>query len=706
MTLVQFLRLIHSHLRLVIGVPLLLGLIVGIVTLRKPLQFRSQAMIHTGLVSAINVLDVQNNRVDYFAVNSSFDNLISMMTSREILRKTGLQLISTFLADNEGDISLSEDAQLVRAKFAEEFDGRWTRGMTYDTVVVLLEEYRHHPLLEDLLQADESPVSITRLSSNLTVKRIGVSDMLELSFLSEDPTVAKLSLDILLDVFMHDYKIMKSSQAGSMASFFQGEVQKAADLLRSKSEELRAFRIDNRIINYDEQTEQITVQQMNVETEYRTELRTLSASEASLADLNVKLGDRAEMILRNKEVLRLQDALTQKVQSISEGRIASDSSASASSRVGTETLREKLHAAVETASQAVRTSEGVSKSSLLQEWLRSYLSVIEGQARVSVLRKSIDIYAKQVDRFAPLGSSLRSMERDIDVAEREYLELLHSLNVTRLREQNLEMSSQLRVVDAPDQPRTPESSKRFVLVLGTLFLGLMLIVGVVIAAEYLDRSVSSPERVIEATHLPLIGALPNTEIRKEDGQGVESLVRQLARNVSIELDMADGAAESSHITVISTRDGEGKTTVLNELKDRLAYATPVNGGELNTDEKIVAIESPMDEKGPGTGSPRRVQITECPSIVNGMLPLELLSRSTLILLVIRSDRSWTKADERALALLRRVTQGQIMVVLNGITLDSSEELVGDVPKQRTSMRRLVKRIASFELSASFSRRAA
>ena len=48
--------------------------------------------------------------------------------------------------------------------------------------------------------------------------------------------------------------------------------------------------------------------------------------------------------------------------------------------------------------------------------------------------------------MAPLGATLKRIEREINVAEKEYLSLLHSLNLSKLRQQNIELSSNIKAV--------------------------------------------------------------------------------------------------------------------------------------------------------------------------------------------------------------------------------------------------------------------
>ena len=50
------------------------------------------------------------------------------------------------------------------------------------------------------------------------------------------------------------------------------------------------------------------------------------------------------------------------------------------------------------------------------------------------------------------GSTLKRIDREISVAEQEYLELLKGLNLAKLKVQDVELSSNIKAVDPPYYP--------------------------------------------------------------------------------------------------------------------------------------------------------------------------------------------------------------------------------------------------------------
>jgi uncharacterized protein involved in exopolysaccharide biosynthesis len=85
-------------------------------------------------------------------------------------------------------------------------------------------------------------------------------------------------------------------------------------------------------------------------------------------------------------------------------------------------------------------------------------------------------YDLKYDRFAPLGSTVSRYEREIGVIEKEYLSILGSLNLSKIREQNLMMSINLRVIDPPIYPTKAEPSKRSTLIVAAFMAGLIFVI--------------------------------------------------------------------------------------------------------------------------------------------------------------------------------------------------------------------------------------
>jgi uncharacterized protein involved in exopolysaccharide biosynthesis len=74
-------------------------------------------------------------------------------------------------------------------------------------------------------------------------------------------------------------------------------------------------------------------------------------------------------------------------------------------------------------------------------------------------------------RWDPEPSKL---EREVETAEKEYLNLLHNLNQAILRENNLELSENISVIDDAAMPFVPNPSKRLMLIIAAVLASVIL----------------------------------------------------------------------------------------------------------------------------------------------------------------------------------------------------------------------------------------
>jgi succinoglycan biosynthesis transport protein ExoP len=61
--------------------------------------------------------------------------------------------------------------------------------------------------------------------------------------------------------------------------------------------------------------------------------------------------------------------------------------------------------------------------------LASYLAVEENEAKLSVIMKRLNSFDDLYKELAPVGSNLKRIEREVDINEKEYLSILHGLNM-------------------------------------------------------------------------------------------------------------------------------------------------------------------------------------------------------------------------------------------------------------------------------------
>jgi hypothetical protein len=89
-----------------------------------------------------------------------------------------------------------------------------------------------------------------------------------------------------------------------------------------------------------------------------------------------------------------------------------------------------------------------------------------------------------------------------------------------------------------------------------------------------------------------------------------------------------------------------------------------------------------------------------PPLLESRLPVKLLENVDLSIVVFRANRVIRKADENALEIFVQSVQNPPMFVLNGCMPEDMEEVIGEIHKQRSGLRRFLKRVLRSEFSPS------
>jgi hypothetical protein len=321
---------------------------------------------------------------------------------------------------------------------------------------------------------------------------------------------------------------------------------------------------------------------------------------------------------------------------------------------------------------------------------------------------------------------MKRIEREINVAERAYLELLHSLTLAKLKQQNIEMSSSTKIVDAPYFPIKAQPSKRKVLIAAAGIIGGIFTLAIIIILEYLDSTIKTPERIKKFTGLELAGIYPRL-IRYSKRLNIDFVKDRMIEMIiqSFKYKFENNPRKPKIITVFSTQNTEGKTKITFCIS-RMMHKTGLKVIQLNylplrakdDDEPVESgyheyYEYKIENEFPEIESIEQILpegittegydyiFVEIPSIIYYQYPVKLLRSSDLNLLVVRSNRNWTKADTNALEIIKNANAIEPVVVLNGVDIDTLNNVLGEIPKRRSRIRRIIKKVLTMQIRSKY-----
>src|SRR5690606_31456307 len=149
-------------------------------------------------------------------------------------------------------------------------------------------------------------------------------------------------------------------------------------------------------------------------------------------------------------------------------------------------------------------SEGVARKTMLDEWLKLKLQHEEQLQALAVMKDRKELISDKIASFAPLGAELKKLEREVSISENQYLSILQGLNQAYLQKYDLETSSYQSVIDEPNFPGKPQSTRKMVLIAGTSFVRFILTLGFLLGLYFVDPTIRNADRASSRTQLPLL----------------------------------------------------------------------------------------------------------------------------------------------------------------------------------------------------------
>lgn len=689
MDFVQIIRLLARYFHYIALSAVLLATLVFFSTKGDKKQFASHTLLNTGLISGYTIESNKSSSVDYAFTNNEIENLINLATSYETNKELSARILSRVLFEHHQQaISLLpqnlRDLQDILGQLQFDVSDADTPESIYDRLVALRDKDQINPVYE--FTNSENPFFGIEQLETIQVSREGKSDMIRMEYIAIDPFLSQYTLELLTGIFMKKHKNIKNGQSESVIDFFEEATAKTSSKLKGAEDELLKFRVNNQIINYYEQTRFISGNKEELDKQYQNELKVLAGARSSLARIEVEIADKTVLPRLQAQIADNRYELSRYTSEVTQLDLIRDTVARTPSQIMVkaqltsqiDSLKTAMTSVAEKIIAVTRTPNGIQTKDFLSQWLNSTITLEEAVAKLDVMRTRKKEYEAIYDRFAPLGSTLKRLEREIDVAEREYLENLHSYNQARLHKYNMMMSSDLKVIDAPYYPVKSEKSKRAMMILLAFMVGFVLPTALIIALELTDNSLKNSENAMTRTKLGIAGILPKT-IAYTKSQKIDfKLLNKQALNLFIqELRAAvKGNNRPANVILFSINSGEGKSFIQEQLK-----SFQVNGQQ--------AFE--LSEE---------FNFVELPAIMDNPYTEKTLQEGDIHILVCKASRKWTDADKHALKVYKKIAGKKPMLFLNGVSTHVMEDMIGEIPRERNWLRKLVKQLLTQGLKPS------
>ena len=715
---------------MLIIVPLLLVAIVFSLTKNQSRTYISSTKVYTGFTTGTSIVSLQESKVDLFGSRAAFDNLISIITSRNTIEDAALKLFTSHMLLDKPIPEVISKASYNRLmsivpKNVKELVVKGNFEKTYNNFL----RYKNkdlHNFIYGLINFEHPNYSAKKIREKLKVQRLQSSDLVELVFSSDDPGICYNTLKFINDLFIKAHSDLQINQSGAVAKYFETQLEGATNKLKEAEDELLKFNQAGNIINYYEQTKHIASEKENFSLSY-SNIRMEYASAASVVTvLEAQMSPRLKTLINSADILGLRDKLAEVSLKISVKETLLDVGEKADEKLIKElselrlqafNLQNEIKNKVQESYDLQYTKEGVSTAQLVQDWLDQIVLLESTKAKLKVGDQRLEEFNDIFARYAPMGATMKSLERKIDVTESEYLSLLNSLGLAKLKQQNVELNSNLKVIEEPLFPLSPQPGKVKFLLIIAFMVGFIIPAFLIIALDFLDNTIRTAIKAERLTGLSVLSFFPNSLSCKR-ATSVNYLNSKSLDIVTRKLILGFNERPDKNIpqicAVYSNQAREGKTFLTTSLLSKLSifgynclYLTYDNivpeGFKYvkyligNNFQRIETIEDFSEEiKGTEIKNFDYVFV-EIPGIISENYPVLFLKKLDQLFFVLRANRSWGKADDIALKELLSIgLTSAPQILLNGVQFLEMETLLGELPRKRSFIRKLGKKILQFQ----------
>jgi len=578
----KFLAILKKYILALIIVPLVTLIITYFLVKNLADSYVSQAQIATGIVDETRQYQQQSllNQVvlQPQQVSQEFSNLISGMQQKKILDQVSYKLILH-------DLQSSKPFKKPSKMFLDLNAAAKAHAIsTYSTLHSQMKELNLynpdqnglHTLLKTMGYDNEN------LSRKLAIFRAGDSDFINVQFESPDPELSAFVVNTLSQEFISYYSSLVKTNQVKSTDFLAELVRAKSDTLSKKMAELRNYKIKNRVLNLDEQSKQLYANIIEYDTKKQDAVQTTSSYAGALNEIERKFSPNERRYLEATISKVNQNIVSTKSELSALYDLYYANDFEDRYKVSIDSLQRELSAEIAESSDQYLTSPLATKQALVEERIGLEVKMDLSRYSINSLERQLDKLNAQFDQLVPREAEVQTYSMNIDIATKEYLDILNKYNQSTLESS---IPVKLNIVQS-GMPGLAQPSKKMLLVILSAIISGFFVILVLFILFLRDRSIISAEVLANKTKSPVLGDvstldIPSIDLRRiwqnEELSSHEQVFKNQLRSIryEIENDM------KGKVLLINSLDGkEGKTFLTLSLA--FAWAT--------TNKRILVID--------------------------------------------------------------------------------------------------------------------
>jgi len=637
-------------------------------------KYESRATIYVSKPSNVFVPQYMPNTDREFSA-VTVDDLIQLVNDKKIQKEIGLKLLATHLTLHNADPdiisakhfnTLHESLPSDILSLAGETD-----SITYLNLAQIADK---HPFLIEMIQQSDAPFYSNTAISSISIERVGISDMITISFLSDDPGTGRQTLGIFLDICKKYFDQQNKNKINRIITYCEQQFQNAKNELQLSGKNLQKQVSDVRLRTV-QQREQILNAELNKKMAYRervlnqiiVEKERTSVSENSMKTIENQI-NMQHLTENNKDISAKLKNLSNLYQR------AVDDSVSLRMQISQAQLdlKNEITAIIMPLRGDVET-----KQKVIADYHQALITFKRSQVQMSALEDQ----RKALYRSESL--SLNELEV-IETCDQKYLNALDELNKSKRFQQSLRTLSPVQIIENP-VCQTKNTYKALKWMLLTGLAGFVSSFALIALKSFSSNKLRTPQRTENKTGLKVAGIIPNE--KKIESYGNANHIRNSLMYYLL-WNYFQTDQKQRRILVTSLYPGDGKTFVCDMMSDwmlskglKCKIVTPffedgvwwvkshnVVGVRLNPVESLTEFD---------------VVIMKLSPLVTGDYPIELIRSFNSTLLVCKANNEWMSFEKKVLNNYMIHSKHVPQIILNNVEMDVVRDMLGKINVVKT-----------------------
>jgi len=444
--------------------------------------------------------------------------------------------------------------------------------------------------------------ALLRLRKKVSVEGVKKSDVIDVSFQSHDPTVAKDVVNTLVRHYLdHHLTVHRSPMA---YDFFRNQASLLEARLRDSERELEAFREGNAITSLEEQRTLVLRKAADLNAELKATLSQVQEAKTKMAKLKEQLSRLSPNVELEKSIggnpyvintlkAKLAELELQEQELLT--KYTEKSRLVVNVRKQIQTVKQKLAREEGSLYGSSRSGINVTYRELERELFSEEAGLKALQAREKSQHENLGAYDGELERLNHIEARFNHLQRQVEINHQNYKLYLTKLEESRISNaMDMEKIANVSVIQPALTPLKPIKPRRLLNIILAIILGGIGGLGIAFFGEYLDHSFKTREEVENILNLPVLASIPGTpphhrstaapnrrktaalQHRSTNSfphRGIPPRALDEFEKLKSQIHVANGKRPIRTLMIVSCGDGEGASTVAAGLSGILGKET-------------------------------------------------------------------------------------------------------------------------------------